>query len=178
ALGEPRRGARARIVGGERPGGGVESRVGGKPRRAHAGAVMVEDAERLRAVEPRPRLVHAVGEPAGQAAAGRAGGKAEGGGNGRARERGGELGADRTILSRLVTPAGFEPTTPGLGILCSIRLSYGATPEAHSKCGGRCLPRPGAAPVEPRADLVHPPAVRSFLAGRRHLPGPGEIGLG
>ena len=25
----------------------------------------------------------------------------------------------------LVRPAGFEPTTPGLGILCSILLSYG-----------------------------------------------------
>ena len=25
----------------------------------------------------------------------------------------------------LVSPAGFEPTAPGLGILCSILLSYG-----------------------------------------------------
>ena len=25
----------------------------------------------------------------------------------------------------MVRPAGFEPTTPGLGILCSILLSYG-----------------------------------------------------
>ena len=27
----------------------------------------------------------------------------------------------------LVIPAGFEPTTPGLGILCSILLSYGTS---------------------------------------------------
>lgn len=27
----------------------------------------------------------------------------------------------------MVTPAGFEPTTPGLGILCSILLSYGTS---------------------------------------------------
>jgi hypothetical protein len=26
------------------------------------------------------------------------------------------------------SPAGFEPTAPGLGILCSIRLSYGDLP--------------------------------------------------
>ncbi len=26
---------------------------------------------------------------------------------------------------KVVSPAGFEPTAPGLGILCSILLSYG-----------------------------------------------------
>src|SRR5271165_7249831 len=30
-----------------------------------------------------------------------------------------------SVLSRMASPAGFEPTAPGLGILCSIRLSYG-----------------------------------------------------
>ncbi len=29
------------------------------------------------------------------------------------------------LLILLVSPAGFEPTAPGLGILCSILLSYG-----------------------------------------------------
>ncbi|MFM2128883.1 MAG: hypothetical protein RL477_429 [Pseudomonadota bacterium] len=26
---------------------------------------------------------------------------------------------------KMASPAGFEPTAPGLGILCSIQLSYG-----------------------------------------------------
>lgn len=33
---------------------------------------------------------------------------------------------------RMVRPAGFEPTTPGLGILCSILLSYGRTPISYT----------------------------------------------
>ena len=35
----------------------------------------------------------------------------------------GEIAPDLLIL--LASPAGFKPTTPGLGILCSILLSYG-----------------------------------------------------
>jgi hypothetical protein len=31
------------------------------------------------------------------------------------------------MWGKLVIPAGFEPTTPGLGILCSILLSYGTS---------------------------------------------------
>ena len=39
-------------------------------------------------------------------------------------------------LRDVVPPAGFEPTTPGLGILCSIRLSYGGVhQEADEKFG-------------------------------------------
>lgn len=34
---------------------------------------------------------------------------------------------DRQNQNILVRPAGFEPTTPRLGIWCSIRLSYGRT---------------------------------------------------
>ena len=29
------------------------------------------------------------------------------------------------MVGELASPAGFEPTAPGLGILCSILLSYG-----------------------------------------------------
>ena len=32
---------------------------------------------------------------------------------------------NRSALRSLASPAGFEPTAPGLGILCSILLSYG-----------------------------------------------------
>jgi len=33
--------------------------------------------------------------------------------------------ADFNAWKDLASPAGFEPTAPGLGILCSILLSYG-----------------------------------------------------
>lgn len=35
----------------------------------------------------------------------------------------------------MVSPAGFEPTAPGLGILCSILLSYGDIPYALPDTG-------------------------------------------
>jgi hypothetical protein len=35
----------------------------------------------------------------------------------------------------LASPARFELTTPGLGILCSILLSYGDLPAHFSKIG-------------------------------------------
>lgn len=37
------------------------------------------------------------------------------------------LASPLNCLQDMVTPAGFEPAAPGLGILCSILLSYGAT---------------------------------------------------
>ena len=39
------------------------------------------------------------------------------------------------MVDILARPAGFEPTTPGLGILCSILLSYGRFSGSH--CVGR-----------------------------------------
>jgi hypothetical protein len=47
---------------------------------------------------------------------------------------------------KLVRPAGFEPTTPGLGILCSILLSYGrdrARDIAYAGSQGQAALRPG-----------------------------------
>ena len=35
------------------------------------------------------------------------------------------------IATVLASPAGFEPTAPGLGILCSILLSYGDLGHAN-----------------------------------------------
>lgn len=36
-----------------------------------------------------------------------------------------------------MSPAGFEPTAPRLGIWCSIRLSYGDTPFPLTECAPR-----------------------------------------
>jgi hypothetical protein len=38
------------------------------------------------------------------------------------------------ITRKVASPAGFEPTTPGLGILCSILLSYGDLPAFIASC--------------------------------------------
>ena len=37
------------------------------------------------------------------------------------------MAGQRVAYMQMVIPAGFEPTTPGLGILCSILLSYGTS---------------------------------------------------
>jgi hypothetical protein len=51
----------------------------------------------------------------------------------------------------LASPAGFEPTAPGLGILCSILLSYGDSANASSTGGGRCQYAINPAPAAPRS---------------------------
>ena len=45
--------------------------------------------------------------------------------------------------AELVSPAGFEPTAPGLGILCSILLSYGDAGLPYRTA-------PSASPQNPR----------------------------
>ena len=63
------------------------------------------------------------------------------------------------FCSEVASPAGFEPTTPGLGILCSILLSYGdgptligadrlkpISPANTPLTRAVCLTRPSSAP--------------------------------
>ena len=44
-------------------------------------------------------------------------------------------------LKGMVRPAGFEPTTPRLGIWCSILLSYGRTPISYTLVEGLSIGR-------------------------------------
>ena len=68
-----------------------------------------------------------------------------------------------TRSSRLVmvTPARLERTTPGLGILCSILLSYGATPGEIPKSASHAYPA-GARP-----DLVQSSQAETAWTRRR-----------
>src|SRR3954468_6064512 len=55
--------------------------------------------------------------------------------------------------SMLVSPAGFEPTAPRLGIWCSIQLSYGDTPPSYTRLPPRRpSPRITPGPPAPRSD--------------------------
>ncbi len=51
------------------------------------------------------------------------------------------------FCSRVASPAGFEPTAPGLGILCSILLSYGDSRASYN---------PPARPRQPRFLIALP----------------------
>ena len=67
---------------------------------------------------------------------------------------------------KLASPAGFEPTAPGLGILCSILLSYGdiqltlhdsavfAKPDARAQGSRRVIRARGQLGVQSPMDVL------------------------
>ena len=55
----------------------------------------------------------------------------------------------------MASPAGFEPTAPGLGILCSILLSYGDRSASVDADGA-------APPIRPSSLPLASPSVRTL----------------